>query len=161
MCLVHKDAVHAQLLKCDHVVFFLLRRQLLQLGLQGFFGLLHLLDGVFLSIVSLGVGDGGDHTADLLPDNRPLPLRGEGNLLKLTMADDHGVIVSGSDASAKLPAPCGLKILSGSHQHLRAGIQAQKIAAPLLRQVVRDDEQGFLTQAQALALHSGGNHLKG
>ena len=48
-----------------------------------------------------------------------------------------------------------------NRQHLRTGIELQKIAAPLLRQMVGDYKKGFLIQPQPFALHAGGDHFKG
>ena len=161
MRFVHKQAVNAQFLKRYYAVFLVLRRQFLQLYFQIFLRFFHLLDGVTLSAVLLRVGNGGNGFVNLILNDGLLPLRREGNLLKLGVSDNYRVIVAGGDTGAEFLAVGWLKVFLGSHQHLRAGIQTQKIAAPLLRQVVGDDEQGFLAQAQPFALHSRSNHFKG
>ena len=140
VCLVHKQPVNAQFLKGHHIVLFLALRQPLQLGLQIFLGFFQLLDGKTILFLLLGFPDGLYDLVDLVLNDGLLTLRGEGNLLKLAVPDDNSVIVAGGDPGAELPAAFGLKVLFGGYQHLRAGIKAQKIAAPLLRQVVGDDE---------------------
>ena len=140
MCFIHKQTVYAQFLKRHHIVLFLLRRQLFQFSLQIFLGFFHLLDGKVIAVFLFRALNRGYNFVNLVPDDGALPFGRERNLLKLAVADDNSVIVSGGDPGAELLAAVGFKVLLGGHQHLRAGIQAQKIAAPLFRQVVRDDE---------------------
>jgi len=43
-----------------------------------------------------------------------LPLRADGNTLKLTVADDNGIIVAGGDTGAEFLAVVGFKVLLGT-----------------------------------------------
>ena len=90
-----------------------------------------------------------------------LPFSGNGDALKLAVADDNGVIVAGGNAGAELLAVACLKVLFGSHKDIGGGVEPQELRRPLLRQVVRHRKEGFLAQAEALSLHGGGDHLKG
>ena len=77
------------------------------------------------------------------------------------MADDDCVIVSGRDTGTELLAVCRLKVLFGRHKDIRTGIEPEKIAAPLLCQMVGNNIEALLRQSQALALHAGRDHLEG
>ena len=45
MTLINEDAIHTQFLKCDDIILAALIVQPVDLGLQSFAGLFHLLDG--------------------------------------------------------------------------------------------------------------------
>ena len=45
MRLINKKSIHTQFFKCDHIILSALVVQLLQLGVNGLFRALHLLDG--------------------------------------------------------------------------------------------------------------------
>ena len=79
----------------------------------------------------------------------------------MRVSDNDGIIVAGGDPGAELLAVVLLKVLFGCHQDIGRRVQPQKLRSPLLGQVVRDHEKGFLAQPQALGLHRGGHHLKG
>ena len=66
MTLIHKDPIHAQLLKGYKVVLAALIVELCQLGLQRFPGALQLLDGVSLRLCLLGVLNAPQDFPDLL-----------------------------------------------------------------------------------------------
>ena len=51
---------------------------------------------------------------NLLIKKSLLPLRADGNTLKLAVADDNSVIVAGGDAGAEFLAVVGFKVLLGS-----------------------------------------------
>ena len=159
--LVHIQPVYAQLLKGHNVVLAGGVMQLLQLGLQIFLGALQLLDGKALGAAGLELRNAVLDLPDLLLQEPLLPFSGNGDALKLAVADDNGVIVAGGNAGAKLLAVTGFKILFGGHKDIGGGVEPQKLRGPLLRQVVRHGKEGFLAQAEALALHGGGDHLKG
>ena len=77
------------------------------------------------------------------------------------MAHDNGIIISGGNPGAEfLPVPL-LKVPLGCHQDVGGGVQPQKLRGPLFNQVIRNHKQALLAEAQPLALHGGGNHLKG
>ena len=161
MRLVHIEPVYAELFKGHNVVLAGGVVELLQLGLQIFLGTLQLLDGKVFGAAGLELRDAVLDLPDLLLQEPFLPLSGHGDALKLAVADDNGVIVAGGDAGAELLAVAGFKILFGGHKDICRGVEPQKLRGPLLRQVVRYGKEGFLAQAEALALHGCGNHLKG
>ena len=77
------------------------------------------------------------------------------------MADDDCIVVAGGDPAAEFLAVLSFKVLLGGNEDIGGRIELQKLAGPLLRQMVGDDEQGFLTKAQPLTLHGYGHHFKG
>ena len=161
MRLVNEDTVNTQFLKGDHIVLAALVIQLVDLGLQALLGFLHLFDGEVLGFFSLGIGNAHHNLVDLLLQNGPLALHAHGNLLKLAMADNNGVIVAGGDAPTEFLAVFGFKILAGGNEDICRRIELQKLSGPLLCQVVGHHKEGLLAQAQPLALHGSGYHFEG
>lgn len=159
--LVHKQAVHAQLLEGDDVILLGGGLQLFQLDLQIFAGALQLFDGVPLAVLLLGLRDAVHNFVDLLIEEGPLAAHRQGYPLELGVPDDNGIKVAGGDAGTEFFAVLGLEVLFGGDQDIRAGIELQELAAPLLGQVVGDDEQGLAAQAQPPALHRRRHHFKG
>ena len=150
MALVDEDTVNAQFLKGDHIVLAALVVQLVDLGLQALFCLLHLFDGEVLRFFSLGFGNAHHDFVDLLFKNGPLALYAHGDLLKLAMPDDNGIVVAGGDAPTEFLAVFGFKILAGGDKNIGRRIELQKLSGPLLCQVVGHHKERFLTQAQPL-----------
>ena len=77
------------------------------------------------------------------------------------MSDNDGVIVAGGDPAAEPLAVLGFKVLPGRHQNIGRGVELQILGRPLFCQVVGDDEQALLAQAQPLALLRRRHHFKG
>ena len=150
MALVDEDAVNAQFFKGDHIVLAALVVQLVDLGLQPFLGFLHLFDGEVLGFFSLGFGNAHHNFVDLLFQNGPLALYAHGDLLKLRMPDNNGIVVAGGDSATEFLAVLGFKILAGRNKDVRCRIELQKLSGPLLCQVVGHHKERFLTQAQPL-----------
>ena len=150
MRLVNEDSVNAQFLKGDHIVLAALVIQLVDLGLQALLGFLHLFDREILCFFSLGFGNAHHDFVDLLFQNGPLALHTHGNLLKLAVADDDGIVVAGGDPSTELLAVLGFKILAGGNEDICRRIELQKLSGPLLCQVVGHHKKRFLTQTQPL-----------
>lgn len=161
VCLVHIEPVYTELFKGHNIVLAGGVVELLQLGLQIFLGALQLLDGKALGAAGLEFCNAVLDLPDLLLQEPLLPLSGNGDALKLAVADDNGVIVAGGNAGAELLAVACLKVLFGGHKDIGGGVEPQKLRGPLLRQVVRHGKEGFLAQAEALSLHGCGDHLKG
>ena len=150
MALVDENSVNAQLFKCDHIVLAALVVQLVDLGLQALLSFHHLFDREILRFFSLGFGNAHHDFVDLLFKNGPLALYAHGNLLKLAVADDDGIIVAGGNPSTELLAVLGFKILAGGNEDICRRIELQKLSGPLLRQVVGHHKEGLLAQAQPL-----------
>ena len=161
MRLVYIEPVYAELLKGHNVVLAGGVVQLLQLGLQIFLGTLQLLDGKALGAAGLELCNAVLDLPDLLLQEPFLPLSGYGDALKLAVADDNGIIIAGGNAGTEFFAVSGFKILFGSDKDIGGGVEPQELQGPLLRQVIWHRKEGFLAQAEALALHGGGDHLKG
>ena len=161
MRLVHIEPVYTELFKGHNIVLAGGVVELLQLGLQIFLGALQLLDGKALGAAGLEFCNAVLDLPYLLLQEPFLPLSGHGDALKLAVADNNGVIVAGGDPRAELLAVSCLKVLFGGHKDICGGVEPQELRGPLLRQVVRHRKEGFLTKAEALSLHGGGNHFKG
>ena len=150
MALVDENSVNAQLFKCDHIVLAALIIQLVDLGLQALFRLLHLFDREILRFFSLGFGNAHHDFVNLLFQNGPLALYAHRDLLELRMPDNNGIVVAGGDPAAEFLAVLGFKILAGSDKNIGRRIELQKLSGPLLRQMVGHHKEGFLSQAQPL-----------
>ena len=115
MSLVHKQPVHTKLLKSYYIVFSPLGLQLFQSGLQRLSGTLQLLDGKPLAAAGLHLCDALGDLVDLLIEKPFLTLPADGDTLKLAVAHDDGVIVTGRNPGAELFAVMGLKVLFGGN----------------------------------------------
>ena len=161
MTFIHKEPVNAQLLKGDYIVLALIGAQFFQLGFQRFPGLFHLLDGEILACMGFQFVDGGKRFINLLLNNAFLPLKGQRNALKLAVPNDNGIVVPGGDAGAEFFAVSSFKILAPCHQKFCVRVEVQKLACPLLRQVIGHHKQRFLAQPQPFCFHSRRRHFVG
>ncbi len=130
MRLVYKQAVNAQFFKIYGVVFFLVM-EFFQICGQVLFRALHLLDRKFFILICFCFRDCVYDFVNLFLNNRFLPLWGDRDFFKLRMADDHRVKIAGSDTGAEFFPVLRLKIFFCGYQYICAGIECQKIAAPL------------------------------
>ena len=126
MRFIHKQSIHAQLLKGHHVILLAFGFQFVQAGLQLTLCALQLLDGKLFSAVVLQFGDALRDVLNLLPEQPLLTLLRNRDALKLAVADDDRVIIAGGNACAEFLPVCPLKILLGGNQNIGRGIQAQK-----------------------------------
>ena len=124
MRLVHKEPIHTQFLKGDHVILPFFRLQLTQTAFQLLTGALHLLDGELLTPHELQLLDALGDLLDLLLQKTFLPCLRHGYFLKLAVTDNDRVIVAGSNPGAETAAVILLKILFGCDQDLGRRIQA-------------------------------------
>ena len=90
-----------------------------------------------------------------------LAFQGHGDLFKLAVPNDDRIVVAGGNAPAELLAVLGLKVLLGGDKNIGGGIELEVFARPLLRQMIGDHKQAFLTQAQPFALLGRRYHLEG
>ena len=90
-----------------------------------------------------------------------LPLFGDRDTLKLTVADDNSVIVAGGNTGAELLAVSRLEVLFGNGEDIGRGVQTQELRRPLFDQVIGHHKHGLVAKAEALALHRRRDHLKG
>ena len=123
MALVNENAVNAQLLKGDNIILAALVVELVQLHLQAFPGLFHLLDGKVFRLIRLGLLNAPHNFLHLLLQNGPLTLHAHGDLLKLRMADDDCIVVAGSDPAAEFLAVLGFKVLFGGNEDVGGRIE--------------------------------------
>ena len=161
MCFVHEQLINAQFFKADHVVLAAAVVEAFQPPLQRFAHFLQLLNGVAFAVLAFGLINAVYDLVDLIFNDRPLPLRGERNLLKLTVTNDDGIIITGSNPAAKGLAVGRFKVPFGRHQNVRTGIQTQEVRAPLFGQVIRNHHQAFLHQPQPPGFHCRRDTLEG
>ena len=95
--LVDEQTVHAQFLEGHDVILSALVVELAHLEFQGLLDLLELLDGEAVAPIALDLGNALHDLVDLLLKQEGLPLRRHGDLLKLAVTDDDGVVVAGGD----------------------------------------------------------------
>ncbi len=158
VALIDEEPVHTQLLEGHDIVLALLVIELCKAYLQCPAGFLHLLDGVIFPSFIFERGDGILDIIDLPPDGRHLTLAGQGDALKLAVADDNCVVVTGRDAGAELFPVGRLKVFLRCDKDICPRIEAKEITSPLLDQVVGDDIETLLGKAQAFRFHACGNH---
>ena len=118
-------------------------------------------DYEMFAIAALYLVDTLGDFVDLLLNVASLPLQADGNLLKLRVTNDDGVVVSGGDSGAELLAFGRLKVPPGGDQNVGGGVETKKLRGRLLGKVIGNHKDRLGTQAQPLGLHGGGNHLKG
>ena len=124
MRLVHKQTIHTQFLKCNHIILSRLVVQLLQLCFQRFLCFFHLLDRKTAAILTPGIGQSQRNIVNLTLDNSLLPFRGERHTLKLRMTDHDGIVIAGCNAGAELLTIAGFKVLFRCHQYIGIGIES-------------------------------------
>ena len=118
--------------------------------MQALLGFHHLFDREILRFFSLGFGNSHHGLVDLPLQNGSLALHTHGDFLELRMTDNNGIVVAGGDAPTEFLAVFGFKILAGSNEDICRRIKLQKLGGPLLGQMVGNNEQRFLAQAQPL-----------
>ena len=160
MRLINEDAVNTQLFKGHHIILAGLIVELVQLLLDRFLGSLQLLDREVVPTVFLQFGNPVQHFVKLLLQDGSLPFNRHGNLLKLAVTNDDRIVVAGGNAPTELLAILGLEVLLGGDKNVGGWIKLEVFACPLLRQMIGNHKQAFLTQAQPLALLRCRNHFK-
>ena len=160
--LIHKDRSMPSSSKVTTSSFAALVIEPFQLLLNGLFlGALHLLDGEPVPVIGLQLPNAIQDLPPLL-QKIPLALPGPPDFLKLAVPDDDGVIVAGGDLAAQNRLRFLVSKPSGWHQNVGGGVELQILGRPLPLSDGSAPRTGFfLTQAQPLALLSGGfYHLK-
>ena len=76
------------------------------------------------------------------------------------MADNHRIIISGGDSSAKLLPVSGFKVFLLCDQNVSRGVEPQKLRGPLFRKVIGNNKQGFPAKPQPFGLHGSPHHFK-
>ena len=120
---VHEQPVHTQLLESHNVVFFLLCLQFPQATFQLLLGALQLLDGKLFAAGHFQFLDAFGQFVDLILEQSLLSFHGNGNALKLGVADDHGVVIPGGDSGAELFSVGFFKIPFSGHKNFGRRIQ--------------------------------------
>ena len=161
VCLVHIEPVNAQLLKGDDIILSSGFQQFFQLGFQSLLRALHGFDGKTLRTAVLQFLNTLGDFLNLFPQQPLLPFHGNGDALKLTVPDDNGIVITGSNAGAELFAVFRLKVLFRCRQNVGGRVQPQKLRSPLLGQMIRNHKHRLVAKSQTLALHGGSDHLEG
>ncbi len=134
---------------------------------------LGLADGVAGVGVVVGVGGFGDTLSGQFGPNDVAEVLGlAGDVLVLSvgrerdhvehgLGEDHHVPVAVGDAGDELLAAGFGEVGAVDRQDPRAGVGLEEFVAPLVTQVVGDDDARLVAQAQAPALHEGGGDGEG
>ena len=141
MALIYKQPIHTQLFKGHHIVLAVCRLELVQSGLQGLSGFLHLFDAEILTTLPFHFCNGVFDFINLLSQLPFLTLRRERNLFKLAVTDNNRIVVAGRNPGTELLSVFSIKVLSGSYKDLGAGIQLEELVSPLCGQVVGNNNQ--------------------
>ena len=122
MRLVHIEPVHAQLLKGHYVIPHRGILELFQPGFQALACPFQRFDAEILSPVGFQLVYAVQHFVDLILEQHFLALPGDRKPLKLTVADDHRVVIPGSDPGTEFLAIVLFKILFRRDQDVCRGI---------------------------------------
>ena len=141
--------------KGDDIILAVCGLQFLQAQLQAFPRFFKLLYGKVLTVLLFGLCNGVLNLVHLLSNQAFLTLFGQRDFFKLAVADDNGVVVAGGNAGAELLSVSWFKILLAGDKQFGVRVQAEKLAGPLLGQMVRHDEKTLLAQAKTLGFHCG------
>ena len=160
MCLIHEQSVNAQFLKGHNIVLLFIRLKLFQSGFQTALGSFQLLDGESFGAAHFEFRNSRGNFINLFFQQRFLPRSADGDFLKLRVADNDRVIITGSDPGAELFPVSRFKVFLLCDQNIGRGIQPQELRRPLLRKVIGDNEQRFPAQPQPFGLHGSPHHFK-
>ena len=124
MALVHKQPVHTKLLKGYDIILPCGIVQLIQLCNQGFTALFHLFNGIALAPLCLCQCYCRFDLINLSFNDRDLSFRGKRDLFKLTVTDDHRIIITRCDTGTEFLTVRRFKVLLRCCQDIRSGIQS-------------------------------------
>lgn len=151
MCLVYKQSVNVQFLKGHNVVLLFIRLEFLKPGFQTTLSSFQLLDGESFGTAQFEFRNTRGNFLNLFFQQRFLPRSADGDFLKLRVANNDRVIITGGNPGAEfLPVP-RFKILLLRDQNVGRGIQPQELRCPLLRKVIGDNKQRLSHSPSRLA----------
>ena len=156
---VHHEAVHAQILKGNHIVLALLVVELIQLFLKLFSRAFHLFDREILSARAFQKCDLVNNIVDLSLQVHLLALCRKRDFLELAMSDNDDVIVAGRNAGAKFLAVFLFEICFLCYQNFRIRIEQKRFGRHLFGQMVGNHDQRFIAKPQSFLLHGTGHHF--
>ena len=160
MCLVNVETVNAELFKSDYIILTGAVHQFLQTGFQALFGSLQRLDCKAFRTARFEFFKTFFDFRNLLLQKSLLSFLRYGDSLKLAVSDDDCIVVAGCNSAAELLTVSRFKVLFGCGENIGRRIQTEKFTCPLFGQVVRNNEQRLLAQAESLAFHRRGYHFK-
>ena len=67
------------------------------------------------------------------------------------MTDDDSIVVACGDSAAEALAVFGFEVFGRGHQDVGTGVELQILRSPLLRQMIRHNDQAFLAETQPFA----------
>ena len=160
MCFVNVETVNAELFKSDYIILTGAVHQLLQTGFQALFGSLQRLDCKAFRTARFEFFKTFFDFRNLLLQKSLLSFLRYGDSLKLAVSDDDCIIVAGCNSAAELLTVSRFKVLFGCGENIGRRIQTEKFTCPLFGQMVRNNKQRLLAQAESLAFHRRGYHFK-
>ena len=161
MSLIDIKPIHTQLFKGHHMVFLFFCLQFPEPYFQLPLCTFQLFDRIALATVTLHFSNAVRDIVDLILQKTFLPLLGYRDTFKLAVAKNDSIIITGSDPGTELLPVRFFEVFTGSYKDVCAGIEAKELGCPLLRQMIRHDKHGFLTQSKAFGFHHGSNHFEG
>src|ERR1700730_18831955 len=81
-----------------------------------------------------------------------------GRSVNCDWATNYRVPVAGGDAGHELIAPGGGEVVLARHQQTGQGVEVLELVGELLEDVIRDDDQDLVGQAETAQLHRRGRH---
>ena len=126
MCLVYIQAINTQLLKGNHIILAGRVLELFQPGFQALLRAFQRFDGKPLCSACFEFFQTFFNFFNLFLQKLFLPLLRHGQLLKLTVPDNDGVVVAGGDSAAELLAVLWFEVFLGCGEDICRGIQAKK-----------------------------------
>ena len=160
MRLVNVETVYAELLKGDYIILAGAVHQFLQTGFQALFGSLQRLDCKAFRTARFEFFKTFFDFRNLLLQKSLLSFLRYGDSLKLAVSNDDCIVVAGCNSAAELLTVSWFKVFFGCGENIGRRIQTEKFTCPLFGQVVRNDKQRLLAQAESLAFHRRGYHFK-
>src|SRR5574344_2023840 len=125
MAFINKQAVNTQLFKVDNIILTLGIVELFELRLNSFSRFHKLLDCELLSVRSLHIVYATLNIIKLLLQLFVLPFNAHRYFFKLGMTDNHGIIISCGNSTAKLLTVSRFKILLCGNKNIRTRIEPQ------------------------------------
>ena len=159
MRFVHHKAVHAQILKGNHIVLALLVVEFIQLFLKLFSRAFHLFDREILGTRAFQKCDLVNNIVDLPLQVHLLALCRKRDFLELAVPDNDDVIVAGRNAGAEFLAVFLFEIGFLCYQNFRVRIEQERFGCHLFGQMIGNHDQRFIAKPQSLLLHGTGYHF--
>ena len=157
MRLVDEQAVHAEFLERQCIVFPVLGGECLQPGFQPLFRALKFFHQPPIAVVRVLKPD-DFQLVQLFLEEPALSVLAQWNTLEAGVCDDNSVPIAGGDAAEQFLAVFRLEIFLTRDQDVRPGIKGEQFGRELAKHVVGHGEERLAGQTEPLQFHRGGDH---